>query len=119
MFLAVLAAAHASALGATRPARTQPALQSLEDSLEPVRKKHELPALAAAVITDGRLSALGATGVRKAGTNVSVTRSDAFHIGSCTKAMTATLLAILIDQGRLRWETTLAEAAMIDEEIKP
>ena len=88
----------------------QPSLRNAEDVLEPIRKRHNLPALAAGVLIDGRLAALGATGVRKAGTDVPVTRNDAFHIGSCTKAMTATLLAILVDQGKLRWQTTLADA---------
>ena len=108
--LAVLAAVQAAALGATKPAEPQGDLQPLEGSLEPIRKKHDLPALAAAVIVDGRLLALGAAGVRRAGTDVAVTRDDAFHIGSCTKAMTGTLLALLVEQGKLRWETRLAEA---------
>jgi len=109
-FFAVLAAASAAAPAATKPAKPQAEPQPLEDRLEPIRKKHGLPALAAAVIVDGHLAALGAVGVRKAGTDVAVTRGDAFHIGSCTKAMTATLLAILIERGKLRWDTKLAEA---------
>ena len=83
--------------------------EALEGLLEPIRRRHELPALAAAVVRDGRLAALGAVGVRKAGSTVAVTRDDALHIGSCTKAMTATLIALLVDEGKLRWETTLAE----------
>jgi CubicO group peptidase (beta-lactamase class C family) len=35
---------------------------------------------------------------------------DRFHIGSCTKTMTAMLIARLVDQGKLQWNTTLAEA---------
>ena len=31
------------------------------------------------------------------------------HIGSCTKSMTATLAAILIDEGRLKWKTRIPE----------
>jgi CubicO group peptidase (beta-lactamase class C family) len=38
-----------------------------------------------------------------------VESGDAFQIGSCTKAMTDTLLAILIERGRLRWDSTLGE----------
>ena len=92
----------------------------LEDLLEPIRKRHNLPALAAAVLVDGHLSALGATGVRKAATHVAVTRNDAFHLGSCTKAMTATLLALLIDRGKLGWDTTLAEALPdLADEMRP
>ncbi|HUS92452.1 MAG TPA: serine hydrolase domain-containing protein, partial [Phycisphaerae bacterium] len=82
----------------------------LEELLRPIRDRHGLPALAAAVIREGRLAGLGAVGVRKAGTETAVTRDDEFHIGSCTKAMTATVLATLVDAGKLRWETTLPEA---------
>jgi len=82
----------------------------LRDVLEPIRAKYKLPALAAAVVLKGRVVALDAVGVRKAGTDVAVTKDDQFHIGSCTKAMTATLVGLLVEQGKLKWETTLAEA---------
>jgi CubicO group peptidase (beta-lactamase class C family) len=78
--------------------------------LEPIRQKHQVPALAAAVIQEDRVVALGAVGVRKLGSPETVTMSDRFHLGSDTKAMTATMLALLVEQGRLRWDTTLAEA---------
>ena len=38
-----------------------------------------------------------------------MTTNDVFHIGSCTKSMTATLTAMLIEEGKLRWDTTIAE----------
>ena len=34
---------------------------------------------------------------------------DAWHIGSDAKAMTATLAARLVEQGKIRWDTSLAE----------
>lgn len=78
--------------------------------LEPIRTHYQLPAMAAAVIKDGQLYAVGAAGVRKAGDITPVTADDQFHLGSCTKAMTATLIGILIEQGKLTWRTTLADA---------
>ena len=75
--------------------------------LTPIRDKHDLPALAAAVIRDGRLAALGAIGVRKAESGVAVTAADQFHLGSCSKAMTATLIGLLVQQGKLDWDTRL------------
>ncbi|WP_287157057.1 serine hydrolase domain-containing protein, partial [Chloroflexus sp.] len=36
-------------------------------------------------------------------------RYDSFHLGSCTKAMTATLCALLVEQKKLRWNSTIAE----------
>jgi len=92
----------------------------LRATLEPFREKHRFPALAAAVILHGKTAAWGVTGVRKFGTDVRAGRDDQFHIGSCTKAMTATLIAILVEKGRLRWDTTLAEAfPELEEDMQP
>lgn len=49
-------------------------------------------------------------GVRAAGSEVAVEPGDLWHIGSCTKAITATLLATYVAEGRLSWTDTLAEA---------
>jgi CubicO group peptidase (beta-lactamase class C family) len=38
-----------------------------------------------------------------------VTINDRFHLGSDTKAMTALLAAILVEEGTLRWDTTIGE----------
>lgn len=92
-------------------APTQPpeGVRSLDDRLEPIRARHKVPALAAAVITSRGLVGVGAVGVRVAGSQIRVTLEDLWHIGSDTKAMTALLCAMLVEQGRLRWDTTLAE----------
>src|ERR1035441_3049452 len=78
-------------------------------SLEAIRKKHDLPALAVVVVKDGRICDRAAGGVRKWGESTPVTTNDIFHIGSCTKSMTATLTAMLIEDGKLRWDTTIAD----------
>jgi CubicO group peptidase (beta-lactamase class C family) len=39
-----------------------------------------------------------------------LTVNDKFMIGSCTKAFTATLAAILVEEGRLSWLTTIRDA---------
>jgi len=78
-------------------------------ALEVIRKKHDLPALAVVVVKDGRICDRAAVGVRKAGVTTPVTTNDVFHIGSCTKSMTATLTTILIEEGKLRWNTTIAD----------
>jgi CubicO group peptidase (beta-lactamase class C family) len=86
------------------------ASQDVGPLLEPIREKYDLPALAGAVVLRGRMAALGATGFRKANEDVKVTGSDKFHIGSCTKAMTATIVAMLVERGKLQWDKTLAAA---------
>src|SRR5580765_3953321 len=88
------------------------AADSLGDTaqiLEPIRKKHNLPALAFAVVKEGKICDRAAVGVRKYGDPTPVTIDDQFHIGSCTKSMTATLTAMFIEEGKLRWDSTIAE----------
>lgn len=84
-------------------------VRSLDGLLAPIRAKHDVPALAAAIVTGDGLKAIGAVGVRAAGAAGEVTTGDLWHIGSDTKAMTALLCAILVEQGRLEWSSTLAE----------
>jgi hypothetical protein len=65
-------------------------IESLDGDLEPVREANRVPALAAAFVRGERIVAMGAVGVRRAGSAARVDLSDRFHIGSCTKSMTAT-----------------------------
>jgi CubicO group peptidase (beta-lactamase class C family) len=78
-------------------------------TLAGLRQKFDLPALAVVVVKDGAICDRAAVGVRKLGDPTPVTTNDLFHIGSCTKAMTATLAAVLIEGGLLDWHTTIAE----------
>lgn len=119
--IAILLAAAASSLlwvmnatsapepnSAPRPdASTTLSPADLSTRLEPLRAEFKLPALAAAVLHHDRVVALGAVGVRKAGSTAAVTPADKFHIGSCTKSMTAVLAAMFVERGRLRWDTPL------------
>lgn len=80
------------------------------DRLEALRAKAKLPALAVVVSKGGTVCDQAAVGVRKEGDPTPVTAGDRFHIGSCTKSMTATLAAILIEEGKIRWDTTIVQA---------
>ncbi len=48
-------------------------------------------------------------GVRSLGRSTAVAEADAWHIGSNTKSMTATLVARLVEAGQLRWTTTVGD----------
>ena len=74
-----------------------------------IRAKHRVPAMAAALVTSKGLIAVGVVGTRKRGTEIAATLNDQWHLGSDTKAMTATLVAKLVEEGRLKWDSTLAE----------
>src|SRR6266481_4322672 len=73
--------------------------------------------MAAAVLRGELIIAQGAAGVRKRGTAERITLNDRFHLGSCTKAMTATLVAMLVEEGKLNWTTTLGE--LFADTVKP
>lgn len=83
-------------------------LQDLAELLAPIRGKHHMPALGAAVLVDGKLVALGVDGIRRVGHDAKVTVDDRWQLGSCTKAMTATLLARYVERGQIAWTTTVA-----------
>lgn len=85
------------------------AQEQLQKSVGDLREKHQLPALwAGKFYADGR-SLLASTGVRKWNEDTVVENDDPIHIGSCTKAMTAVMIAQLCSRGALTFETTLAE----------
>lgn len=67
------------------------------------------PGLALAVVCGGEVLDGAVWGVRALGQDDAVRRDDAFHVGSVTKSITATMLAALVERGTLRWDMTLAE----------
>lgn len=77
--------------------------------LDPIRVKNHVPALAAAVVRCGQIVASGAVGFRKEGSPEKVTVKDKWHIGSCTKSMTAALAAMMVDEGEWRWDMKVTE----------
>ena len=102
LFAALAACAVAAETASSPPADTA-------QTLEVIRKKYDFPALAVVVVKDGKICDRAAVGIRKEGDPTRVTTNDQFHIGSCTKSMTATLAAMLIEEGKLNWNTTIAE----------
>ena len=70
----------------------------------------EAPGMIAAIISSEGVIAIGSAGERKAGSGIAFTTNDVVHLGSCGKAMTATMLATLVAEGKLSWDTKLIEA---------
>ena len=88
---------------------TPMAQTSLDSLLKPYLSRYNLPAIAAAVVKDGKVLWAGAVGTRRVGADIPVTINDRFHLGSDTKAMTALLAAMMVEKGKLRWDSTMAE----------
>ena len=110
-------ATEVPAEGEAPPTKEAPAeddgLGRQPDDLGPLvtalRDEHQVPSLAAAVIDDKGLAAIGVYGLRKIDEEAAVGVEDKFHLGSNTKAMTATIVARLVDRGAVSWDLTLGD----------
>jgi len=85
-------------------------LHYIEKELKKVILEGKAPGMIAAVISSDGIIKIGSAGVRKAGTSVSMTDKDLVHLGSCTKAMTSTMIATLVAEGKMSWDMKLTEA---------
>jgi CubicO group peptidase (beta-lactamase class C family) len=81
----------------------------VSEVLAPVRDEHHLPGLIGAILVGNRLAAIGAVGIRKIGSTEPIRVTDRVHVGSCTKAMTATVIGMLVEEGKLSWASTIRE----------
>ncbi|GJL96849.1 MAG: serine hydrolase [Hyphobacterium sp.] len=64
---------------------------------------------AVVMMIDDDVQLTSVAGLRRADEDISIDLSDAWHLGSNTKAMTAILAARLVDRGLIDWNTTLGE----------
>ena len=78
----------------------------MTELVEAIRARYDLPAFAAVIVDEGQIVDMGASGLRSLTNDAAVSTSDQWHIGSITKAMTATLAAILVEQSLISWDTT-------------
>ncbi len=81
----------------------------LAAELNAVAQAAHLPAIQATVTRSSGIVAHGAAGIVKLGSAKTVTSDDAFHIGSCSKPFTATIVAMLVEEKRLRWDTRILD----------
>jgi CubicO group peptidase (beta-lactamase class C family) len=63
--------------------------------------------MVAGVVERAGLRGVLAAGVRRQGRDAAFSAHDRIHLGSCTKAFTATLAALLVADGRISWQATV------------
>lgn len=73
------------------------------------RERHSLMGMVCAVVGKEGLREIGANGVRRRGSPEAIETGDRMHLGSCTKAFTATLAAAMVADGSIRWDSTVGE----------
>ena len=100
LFFFILSAAQANEAGAEQ-ATVESILQtSVEDS--------GAPAMGAVVASSVGVIEQSVVGLRHLERTSPATTSDPFHIGSVTKPLTATVIARLVEAGKIDWSTTAA-----------
>lgn len=67
----------------------------------------DLPGIVAGITTSSDTLYVRARGLRQLDQPERLEPNDLIHLGSCTKAMTATLSAVLVENGFLEWQTSL------------
>ncbi|MEO8271723.1 MAG: serine hydrolase, partial [Aureliella sp.] len=107
--------------GIASTAFAQSQTKDLAEKLAEICRKHDVPAMTAAVINANGIVKADCFGVRKRGTSDKVQLSDRFPIGSNTKSMTATVAAVLVDAGKIDWTTTIGNVwpKASDDDIHP
>lgn len=84
-------------------------LKGLTEFAEKVRAEWAVPGMAVGVIKEGEVVYMKGFGYRDVEKQLPVTSKSLFAIGSCTKSFTALAIGMLVDDGKLDWDTPLIE----------
>src|SRR5688572_29810494 len=98
------AAAVAAGLIAARPLAGDEPLAGIDPYIEAAMPKWQVPAVAIAVVKDGRVVLVRGYGVRKEGASEPVDGQTVFRLASITKTFAAASVALLVDEGKLAWD---------------
>lgn len=90
--------------GAQAAAGAQSSLAGLDAVLEKAVADWKVPGMGVAVVAQGEVIYARGFGFRDLEGRKPMTADTLFAIGSTTKAMTATLLGMLVDDGKLKWD---------------
>ena len=119
MIETVLAGLVIGASMSASPAASGAAPPSVAERFDEIRVRADLPALAGFAMKAGEIVVIDAVGVRARGEETGVTTRDRWHLGSCGKAMSATVLDQLVARGDLAWDTTIGEVFADVDEVLP
>src|SRR4249919_898911 len=79
----------------------QPA--DLDARVEAAMQSHGVPGMAISIVEDGKIVLAKGYGVRKLGSPERVDADTIFPTGSTGKAVTTAAIAVLVDEGKLKW----------------
>jgi len=108
LLLSALVVASACSTAAT-PGSLEWRLDRLVEQLEQQRQALHIPGMAIAVVKDDEVVLAHGFGVANVETEAPVTPETIFAIGSSTKAFTATLVGMLVDEGEMDWDDAITD----------
>ena len=69
----------------------------------------ETPGMAITIVERGKPAVIRTYGVRRMGESAKIDEQTMFSMGSTTKAFTSAVLATLVDEGKLTWDTKVVD----------
>ncbi|GHE95692.1 serine hydrolase [Thalassotalea profundi] len=84
-------------------------LETIKETVTRTMSTFQVPGVAVAIVKDGELILNQGFGVIEHGKDLKVNADTLFGVASNTKAMTAALIAQLVDQGKLTWRTRVID----------
>ncbi len=90
-------------LTTAQPAKKLPA--NFDSYVENVLKEFEVPGVSIAIVKDHQVMLTKGYGVKQLNTSQKVDERTLFPIASNSKAFTATLLTLLVEEGKIDWDT--------------
>jgi CubicO group peptidase (beta-lactamase class C family) len=100
--LAALILAFVAPAGAAEPSRPDPAV--VDTVIHDALKAWDVPGVAVAVVRNDEVIYLKGHGLRQIGRDQPVTPDTVFPLASCTKGFTTTVMAMLVDEGKMSWD---------------
>lgn len=79
-------------------------IKEFDAYIEKSRKQYQVPGLAITVVKDGKVLLKKGYGIRQLDKPDAVNDQTLFACASTTKAMTATCMAMLVDEGKISWD---------------
>ena len=90
------------------PALAQEPFPGIDAYITKAMADWKVPGLAVAIVRGDSVIYAKGYGVRKVGTTDAVNDQTLFEIGSSSKSFTATLVAMMVSDGKMRWEDRVA-----------
>jgi len=84
-------------------------ISDLEKYVVRLTKQYDVPGVAMVLVQDDKIVYAKGLGVRDLKTKAPVTTQTLFGIASTTKSMTAVMIASLVDEGVIAWDTPLTD----------